>query len=101
MRCVEDSRSHRSAVAHGWTWCARGEFEGPAATQRAILLTRTLNDRPEHWGGAGRLGMPTICVGYRCSAAAGVPKQQPMWAMITVIVGWPVMSAWRMAARSE
>jgi GNAT superfamily N-acetyltransferase len=45
MRCVENSRSHQLAAAHGWTWWARTEFEGPAATQRAILLTRTLNDR--------------------------------------------------------
>ena len=45
MRCVENSRSHRLAVAHGWTWWARTEFEGPAATQRAILLARTLSDR--------------------------------------------------------
>jgi GNAT superfamily N-acetyltransferase len=48
MRCVEDSRSHRLAVAHGWTWWAPAEFEGPAATQPAILLARTLNDRLEH-----------------------------------------------------
>jgi GNAT superfamily N-acetyltransferase len=48
MRCVEDPRSHRLAVANGWTWWARTEFEGPAATQRAILLTRTLNNCPEH-----------------------------------------------------
>jgi GNAT superfamily N-acetyltransferase len=48
MRCAENSRSHRLAVAHGWTCWARTEFEGPAATQRAILLSRTLNDRPEH-----------------------------------------------------
>lgn len=45
MRCVEDSRSHRLALAHGWTWWARTEFEGPAAAQRAILLARMLNDR--------------------------------------------------------
>jgi GNAT superfamily N-acetyltransferase len=45
MRCVENSRSQRLAMAHGWTWWARTEFEGPAATQCAILLTRTLNDR--------------------------------------------------------
>jgi hypothetical protein len=48
MRCVEDSRSHRLAVAHGWTWWAPALFEGPAATQPAILLARTLNDRLEH-----------------------------------------------------
>jgi GNAT superfamily N-acetyltransferase len=48
MRCVENSRSHRLATAHGWTWWARTEFEGPAATQRAILLTRTLNDYLAH-----------------------------------------------------
>ena len=50
MRCVENSRSHRLALAHGWTWWARTEFEGPAATQRAILLIRTLNDHIEHLG---------------------------------------------------
>ena len=48
MRCVENSRSHQLAVAHGWTWWARTQFEGPAATQRAILLARMLNDRLEH-----------------------------------------------------
>jgi hypothetical protein len=50
MRCVENSRSHQLALAHGWTWWARTEFEGPAAAQPAILLTRTLNDRNEHLG---------------------------------------------------
>ena len=48
MRCVENSPSHRLALSHGWTWWARTEFEGPAASQRGILLTRELNDRPEH-----------------------------------------------------
>jgi GNAT superfamily N-acetyltransferase len=48
MRCVENSRSHELAVAHGWNWWARTEFEGPATAQRAILLTRTLNDRLAH-----------------------------------------------------
>jgi GNAT superfamily N-acetyltransferase len=48
MHCVENSRSHRLARAHGWTWWARTEFEGPAAKQRAILLTNTLNDHLEH-----------------------------------------------------
>jgi GNAT superfamily N-acetyltransferase len=48
MRCVENSPSHRLAIAHGWTGWARTEFEGPAATQRAILLARTLNDRFQH-----------------------------------------------------
>lgn len=43
MRCVENSRSHQLAIAQGWTWWARTEFEGRAATQRAILLARTLN----------------------------------------------------------
>jgi GNAT superfamily N-acetyltransferase len=43
MRCVENSHSHRLAVAHGWVWWANTEFEGPAATQRAVLLARTLN----------------------------------------------------------
>jgi GNAT superfamily N-acetyltransferase len=42
MRCVENSASHQLAVAHGWSWWARTEFEGPAATQRAILLARPL-----------------------------------------------------------
>lgn len=51
MRCVENSRSHQLAVAHGWTWWARTKFEGPAATQRAILLTRALNDHPAHCAG--------------------------------------------------
>lgn len=43
MRCVENSASHRLAVAHGWAWWARTEFEGPAAAQRAILLARPLH----------------------------------------------------------
>ena len=43
MRCVENSASHRLAVAHGWAWWGRTEFEGPAAVQRAILLARPLN----------------------------------------------------------
>jgi len=43
MRCVENSPSHRLAVAHGWSWWARTEFEGPAAVQRAILLARLLD----------------------------------------------------------
>ena len=43
MRCVENSRSHRLAVSHGWAWWARTEFEGPAAAQRAILLARPLD----------------------------------------------------------
>lgn len=48
MRCVENSRSHQLAVAHGWTWWARAELDGPAATQPAILLARTLNGGLEH-----------------------------------------------------
>lgn len=43
MRCVENSRSHRLSVAHGWAWWARTEFEGSAAAQRAILLARPLD----------------------------------------------------------
>lgn len=43
MRCVEDSPSHRLAVAHGWTWWARTEFDGAAAVQRAILLARPID----------------------------------------------------------
>jgi GNAT superfamily N-acetyltransferase len=57
MRCVEDSPSHLLALAHGWAWWARTEFEGPAASQRAILLARPLDDygvplrspRPHVW----------------------------------------------------
>lgn len=52
MRCVENSRSHRLAVTHGWTWWARTEFEGPAAAQRAILLARTLVVGLAHRDGA-------------------------------------------------
>ena len=46
MRCVESSTSHRLAVAHGWTWWARTEFDGPAAAtgQRPILLACSLDD---------------------------------------------------------
>lgn len=47
MRCVENSRSHQLAIAHGWTWWAPTQFDGPAATQRAILPARTLNGRHE------------------------------------------------------
>jgi hypothetical protein len=36
MRCVENSPSHRLALAHGWTRWARTTFDGPAATQPAI-----------------------------------------------------------------
>jgi len=45
MRCVEDSPSHLVALAHGWTWWAHTEFEGPAACQRAVLLARSLRER--------------------------------------------------------
>jgi GNAT superfamily N-acetyltransferase len=45
MRCVENSPSHRRALAHGWAWWARTEFEGPAACQRAVLLARPLHER--------------------------------------------------------
>jgi hypothetical protein len=44
MRCVEGSASHRLALSHGWSWWARTEFEGAAASQRAILLARWLGD---------------------------------------------------------
>lgn len=44
MRCVEDSRSHQLAMAHGWTWWARTSFDGPAAVQRGILLSRWLDE---------------------------------------------------------
>lgn len=43
MRCVEGSPSHRLATAHGWTWWARTQFDGPAAIQSAILLARSLS----------------------------------------------------------
>ena len=46
MRCVEGSLSHRLAAAHGWTWWARTEFDGPAAIQSAILLAHPLGSRP-------------------------------------------------------
>jgi GNAT superfamily N-acetyltransferase len=42
MRCVENSPSHRLAIAHGWSWWARTEFDGPAAIQSAILLALPL-----------------------------------------------------------
>jgi GNAT superfamily N-acetyltransferase len=45
MRCVENSPSHRLAIAHGWTWWASTEFDGPAAVQVAILLARPLAAR--------------------------------------------------------
>jgi GNAT superfamily N-acetyltransferase len=38
MRCVEDSASHLRTLAHGWSWWARTEFDGPAAGQSAVLL---------------------------------------------------------------
>ncbi len=44
MRCVEGSLSHWLALSHGWSWWARTEFEGAAASQRAILLARWLGD---------------------------------------------------------
>ena len=44
MRCVEGSASHRLALSHGWSWWARTEFEGAAASQQAILLARWLGD---------------------------------------------------------
>jgi hypothetical protein len=37
MRCVEDSPSRLRALSHGWSWCARTEFDGPAARQSAVL----------------------------------------------------------------
>jgi GNAT superfamily N-acetyltransferase len=42
MRCVENSSSHLLAVSHGWAFWAHTEFEGPAASQSAILLSRSL-----------------------------------------------------------
>jgi GNAT superfamily N-acetyltransferase len=44
MRCVEGSASHRLALSHGWSWWARTEFEGAAASHRAILLAHWLGD---------------------------------------------------------
>ena len=45
MRCVENSPSHLLAIAHGWTWWARTQFDGPAAVQSAILLARPIANR--------------------------------------------------------
>lgn len=44
MRCVQGSASHRLALSHGWSWWARTEFEGAAASQQAILLAPWLGD---------------------------------------------------------
>ena len=51
MRCVENSASHRLAVAHGWTWWARTEFDGPAAVQSAILLAHPIASRADRLPG--------------------------------------------------
>jgi GNAT superfamily N-acetyltransferase len=81
MRCIENSRSHQLALAHGWIWWARTEFEGPAATQRAILLTRAPNDRIAHLGPADYFadqnGQPDDVDTRRSSSTVPVTTQCP------------------------
>lgn len=60
MRCVEDSPSHRLAVTHGWAWWAGTEFEGPAAAQRAIVLTRPLPCGHDDRGASTRGPRPAL-----------------------------------------